>query len=672
MKSYICFLFKTILMKKSFYFTFLITFLMEILILYILPFIVKQKILDLIGNPFILTIFTFSLVIISTMLSIMIFKTSIDDGTEILLLSKPITRSFALWSKLIVLLTFLLSQSLIIFIIALFLPFSLYGISNPIYIGSGFFFVSLIGSIFFSSIAILLSLVFKQSISILINVGISFLFLVWFIVVQIISVPVQKNLENKGYYLTTMNLLQKKNKDGSQDNLMNASALTLDGNFIHDKTNLPTEVNKKENILNEIYNKELSDSNFYKFYLSSPFNQWTSLLNLANFYSIRYYTNEQIFFPNLNFSSDFKNPSIISFKSPTNQQLDSLIKLNIKNIPEYNNLNLYVSTQNFYKYATHQKGIWLINRFLRNQTENTIFGNILIPLFEFNQNGQYIQNSLKFKLFNFKDENLFQKVFNNIFDNTNNESLFSKFQTWDRYFKFKNNNYAFLDFIYQYYFLANTAITKEISKNPNAKINIVDEQNKSISMTYNDFKNQLLSLANIHKNRVGFNLYEMDLSIINKETVALVSLWLNLSNELITNIKLYLVNYLVSLPEIDYNVHNHKLIIDFLFKNKPNYFLFNEVTLNRFMALNNEYISNNNTLSDKKWKEYGALKRNTEVWMQHFLSFSLMPENQISYSLSIATINNLIDPVVLISIWLLFGFISLSISSMIYVRKDIQ
>ena len=104
---------------------------MLLLVTYILPYALKININQLLQMSIVMVLVVLLIAIYGIIVSTVIFRQGIDDGSEILIITKCVTRKQIVLSKLIVLLSLIFFISLIAFIIPIFLIFSNYGTSYP-------------------------------------------------------------------------------------------------------------------------------------------------------------------------------------------------------------------------------------------------------------------------------------------------------------------------------------------------------------------------------------------------------------------------------------------------------------------------------------------------------------------------------------------------------------
>ena len=211
--NYVKFLFDTLLRKWSFYITTGFYLFLLCLIMYILPVVMNKDLIIVSKYTFIFMIVILFAVLSVSTIAIQLFRAGIDDGSEIIIIAKPISRSSIVWGKLFV----FLSLSVLISGVASFLCcFTIWTNHGGKVIGDsvtlGAFLGTLIIYLIFGSIAVMLSLVVKKLGTILITVGLFCVLIVYGMVASFtITTPSKDLIENQGVDLKATSLVQKNN-----------------------------------------------------------------------------------------------------------------------------------------------------------------------------------------------------------------------------------------------------------------------------------------------------------------------------------------------------------------------------------------------------------------------------------------------------------------------------
>lgn len=157
----------------------------------------------------------FAISVVSCYVAIEIFRTGIDDGTELLTISKPISRKEIITVKLIIFLIYMFVIALISLIISSFVYLNELSLANDsLNIMLGIFVGTIVSGIIFGSIATILSIYVKKISAMLITVAISFiLMLISMLMSFIITTPVQY-ISDSGKSLVSVNAVNynKNNK----------------------------------------------------------------------------------------------------------------------------------------------------------------------------------------------------------------------------------------------------------------------------------------------------------------------------------------------------------------------------------------------------------------------------------------------------------------------------
>lgn len=286
MLAYLKFLLLMLISKVSTWVIIGIYTFLTIFIVYIMPNIIHEYLSNVYTNIGILLLVIISIATSSSYIAATIFRSGIDDGSEILVLSKSLSRSSILLAKVIVLLIFLFNVSTFCSILTIFSMFTKYGHPNPTPYVLGTFTAYLVIGLFFSSITILFSLKLKKTNLTLLSASISTMIAVTTTIDYLVTkTPGVYNQINS--YTIVQNSLFSKNAeknteliDGYNLYFNNYPVTPETCNF--DGESIITEENKN-NVIQDIYNNSLDKSGFINF---APFDigfQWAELMDLNNF-----------------------------------------------------------------------------------------------------------------------------------------------------------------------------------------------------------------------------------------------------------------------------------------------------------------------------------------------------------------------------------------------------
>ena len=286
MLAYLKFLLLMLISKVSTWVIICIYTFLTIFIVYIMPNIIHEYLSNVYTNIGILLLVIISIATSSSYIAATIFRSGIDDGSEILVLSKSLSRSSILLAKVIVLLIFLFNVSTFCSILTIFSMFTKYGHPNPTPYVLGTFTAYLVIGLFFSSITILFSLKLKKTNLTLLSASISTMIAVTTTIDYLVTkTPGVYNQINS--YTIVQNSLFSKNAEKNTElidgyNLyFNHYPVTPETcNF--DGESIITEENKN-NVIQDIYNNSLNKCGFIN---HAPFDigfQWAELMNLNNF-----------------------------------------------------------------------------------------------------------------------------------------------------------------------------------------------------------------------------------------------------------------------------------------------------------------------------------------------------------------------------------------------------
>ena len=171
------------------------------LFLYLLPNVANQAYFQTYTFKIFLGLLVASLMLVSLTTVLTIFKNQMDDGTDLLIVTRPISRSTIIWTKILYLVCFILvisSLSCIITIPAKYSVYNYYDNYESILLGS--FLGCLINMMLWSSLTLLLSILFtKMQVSIFVIMLQFVLFFLTIITVMVCEYPIRKFNKDKMY-----------------------------------------------------------------------------------------------------------------------------------------------------------------------------------------------------------------------------------------------------------------------------------------------------------------------------------------------------------------------------------------------------------------------------------------------------------------------------------------
>lgn len=215
-KAFFEFSLSIIVKKISIYLYVSIYFLLIICYTSIVPVIAEIDPINLFSMPTSAMFLMFSMATTAAFIAIEIFRTSIDDGTELLTISKPISRKEVVFVKLVIFLIYIITISVISLGLASFSLLTKQGnVNDNLKIIIGMFVATFINGIIFGSIATLLSLYCTKIISLLITLSIAFVLMVFSMLTSfIVESPIDIMQKNGDTIqpLSIINIDKDKNK----------------------------------------------------------------------------------------------------------------------------------------------------------------------------------------------------------------------------------------------------------------------------------------------------------------------------------------------------------------------------------------------------------------------------------------------------------------------------
>lgn len=266
---------------KMFWVSALIYYVLLALFLFLLPYLTKINYLELFSYRSILSIINTALIMIAISVVLFLFKQTQEDGSELIIHSKPLSRTTMIWSKITI--VFIVNVLIGLFAVAL-TSFVFINNKLDIYLTRaillGAFVGPLITGLFWSGIAILAGFIFKKTTTFIIMLGLNGLFLIvsFVNVVSVVSQPQQAAKTGIDYYTT-----QFVNKNNHEISTY-AIAINNDKAVVEDTTidgvGLQQLGYTPQNILDKTWNEAYSSSNVSKHAYLDP------AALFASFYSV--------------------------------------------------------------------------------------------------------------------------------------------------------------------------------------------------------------------------------------------------------------------------------------------------------------------------------------------------------------------------------------------------
>lgn len=175
------FLFSVTARKWSIYITSGLYYLILCFFMFILPVLLKQTLLEVFAFKGLIMLGILFAVMAASTLALQIFRTPIEDGTDILVLSKPLTRSTVLWTKVFVEITWIFIIATGLTLISCFTLInthnaSEYASAKAVILGS--FLGTVVIFMVWGSLATFFTIFFKKIVVFLVAVGIESILIV--------------------------------------------------------------------------------------------------------------------------------------------------------------------------------------------------------------------------------------------------------------------------------------------------------------------------------------------------------------------------------------------------------------------------------------------------------------------------------------------------------------
>lgn len=652
MLSYILFIFKTVFNKKSIYIYSGILFLFFILITYILPYALKMHINQLFSLSLILALLIFLIAIFSILVSTTIFRQGIDDGSELLIITKQLSRKEIIIAKFIALLVILLLTSLIAFIVPVFLKFSKYGTSTPLDYCCGYFLATFIVSIFFGSISILFCLIMKKNHATFTTLGIASL-LMFLNAINYLTVS------NTGGYISKysygLDSVSIKQKDGT----------ILTGDILA-QYNLPYISQKHTNIIDNLQKEALKETKVKTYTYMDPFFQLSNLFSLGNFYHSQNCSS----WNNLNVSDQlFVDSSwtnlYLTFTPIQDVDLEKEFSITYEN-------KLYSLTYLYHDVFTIKNYSREIDLDIKEPMlyDRNIF---LLPILEYENN--LVKENISLQFFDMTKQDDVKKIVDIFFSPKNPNSIFTLFNNYQSYLKKVNNasaenHYNFQSFLNTYLYLGFSIIFENIV---NSKPITLKYDNISYSIPSNILDNIKSYFSNnIVLWKEYFNIQEVT-QFLNKKYLFQTMLLLFLNRYNISIFQEYFLKYLPNRFDFDsiQDPDIQKNILDFFDLNSYKYTNFFQL-LNRNVANNESELITKYLSTFNNGYIYNLLSSwNTGKTYISSNSYQIVNSQAIN-TFSKSKINYYLNIYGLVFSWLGFSLLLFIVAGLIYSKKDIK
>lgn len=623
-----------------------------IFLVYILPCIINESLSDVYTYIGVLLLIVISIATCSSYIAATIFRSGIDDGTEILVLSKSLSRSSILFAKVLVLLIFLFSISIFCSILTIFSMFTKHGHSNPTPFVLGTFISYLVIGLFFSSLTILLSLKLKKANLTLLSASISTMVVVTTTIDYLVCKSPGIYNQINSYSIVQNSLFSKNNRkteliDGYNLYFNYYPVTPETTNFNGDL--IITQENK-DNVIQDIYNGSLYKCGFIN---SAPFDigfQWTELMSLNNF---EYFSNS-----GWNYKNDprhlFRTSSLFNFYLSF-QQIDIssnkfiTFKWRNDNSDSYNEI-VPVNSRTGLQFASYfdNSGRYNLNDF-SNQYYSLETNYVYLPIIT--------KDKEEFVFVQFENPYLVNNwdIINYIID-ANGLNLIPEYTKMLSFLKTNNltTTYYFNQFLLSYFFNAYNYLLANL--NNNQSIKIINKDNVVIN-TISSYK--LVKIL-VDEFNIELDYYNMTPEMyFNSSYINSTKSLISFSTQNLEACQLSAINYLDNVDNVVGYINDsdqNKIISTIILKNDNNV-----DSCTNFYAINNKIINEEN---NKNFLQLSNILLND-------LAVITMNINDFSTFASVV-VKNYLNIYSTIFGWLITCMIFISISIYFYYKKDFK
>lgn len=226
---------KTVFKRASVYVSSLAFFIMIFAVTFIAPIAGPLGPIEIITNPIVAVLLVFGCSVIAALYMIEIFRTPIEDGTEIITVSKPLSRIEIVLVKISVFILMIFLVAFLAAIVSLLLYTQNVLLFDGLYIVIGIFSGILISCFIFGGLTLILLIYSRKIVSLMIVFGISFTFTIFTVFITLFSkTPIQViNQTNNNLALTQILSLDDeslKNNEYKTNYITGVINSTADGN----------------------------------------------------------------------------------------------------------------------------------------------------------------------------------------------------------------------------------------------------------------------------------------------------------------------------------------------------------------------------------------------------------------------------------------------------------
>lgn len=346
--SYTKYKFVSLLKMKVFWICLLLYFATMCIFLYVIPVAVQISYIELFTYKTILNTIGFILIFGIIFGILYLFKDGYEDGSELILHSKPIPRVVMVWGKIFIIILIAILISLFEVIITSFVSLKINDQNVLKAIMLGAFFAPLISCLFWSGISIIAAFLFKKTTVFLLIMGIMASLSMVNLTINLATTTPAKRTNNQNINFVSTRLFDRNGNVSNNYSLAITNndwgAITSETKLIDNKT-ISQLGYTPQNLLQNSWQQAVNDS---KIVISNYFNG-------ANLLSSFYYININNY-NNLRLNNDTKStfeldPTSYYFKfQPINETLTNFLNINYQNNQIYLvaiNDNVEIDQNNF-------------------------------------------------------------------------------------------------------------------------------------------------------------------------------------------------------------------------------------------------------------------------------------------------------------------------------------
>lgn len=266
-----------------------------LLILYVVPPILKVSIIELFSYKSIISLLVFFAVIPAGVLVVQIFLKDYEDGTELLIASKPITRTTMIWSKLFVLIMEIIISSVLASICSSFVNLSYWNFSTTtgnivwtVFLGT------FVNFCLWAALTLVFTVFSKKILIVMVTIGIQAILMLVSMIYYFTQTSPNEYMQKNNISWNHVNLVTKTDKEGlpiecKHFGYMSYNDLPITNNTIIDGEPLKNLNINLNNFASKCWEEGIKHSNYYQTGIPDLENQFIAMYRIYSDETLRHF-----------------------------------------------------------------------------------------------------------------------------------------------------------------------------------------------------------------------------------------------------------------------------------------------------------------------------------------------------------------------------------------------